>query len=183
MFAWGPYSIGPLKRVLGAPEASAASGGCSEPERAGQRRRAMRARGNARCQRDTPQPDESLEAHQTKSHPIWVAFCLVLLPPGETNRFPWGGFAVRAARSGSARRDSRPNRPSTGRAVLTASSRSTPGSRWMDDGRRRVAFLIGAASSTGNWSFPVGRTRASPAARVRPAGTLGLTDLPPEGRS
>ena len=64
MFAWGPYSIGPLKRVLGAPEASAASGGCSEPERAGQRRRAMRARANARCQRDTPQPDESLEAHQ-----------------------------------------------------------------------------------------------------------------------
>ena len=54
-------------------------------------------------------------------------FCLVLLPPRETIRFPWGGFAVRAARSGSARRDSRPNRPSTGRSVLTASSGSAPG--------------------------------------------------------
>ena len=35
--------MGQLMRVLGAPEVSAASGGYSEPERAGQRRRAMRA--------------------------------------------------------------------------------------------------------------------------------------------
>ena len=79
----------------------------------------------------------------------WVAFCLVLLPPGETIRFPWGGFTVRAARSGSARRDSRPNRPSTGRSVLTASSGSAPGSRRTDDGRRRAAFLFGAFSMGG----------------------------------
>ena len=41
-------SIGLLMRGLGAPEASAACGGYSEPERAGQRRRAMRAH----CMRD-----------------------------------------------------------------------------------------------------------------------------------
>ena len=157
--------MGQLMRVLGAPEVSAASGGCSEPERAGQRRRAMRAhvmrevsatRRNrmspwkcttkrqdvcpaffvsmeferlglhgaadagpgcpggerrqwrmqrtgagwaaaqsdasacyARSQRDTPQPDESLEVHHKKAGRLSCLFCCAS-PYG-------GGFTVRAA--------------------------------------------------------------------------------------
>ena len=171
------------QRALGAPEASAASGGCSEPERAGQRRRAMRARGNARCQRDTPQPDESLEAHQIKKPPnLGGFFCFVLLPPRETDRFPWGGFAVRAARSGSARRDSRPNRPSTGRSVLTASSGSAPGSRRTDDGRRGRLFCLVLLPPRETDRFPWGGF-AVRAARSGSARRDSRPDRPSTGRS
>ena len=99
---WGLDSIGPLMRVQGAPEASAASGGCSEPERAGQRRRAMRARGNARCQRDTPQPGESLEVHQTKAIRTGWLFCLCAPPPsGRAHASP----AARIRLAGTLRRN------------------------------------------------------------------------------
>ena len=67
--------MGQLMRVLGAPEVSAASGGCSEPKRAGQRRRAMRAHNRARSQRDTPQPEESLEVHHKKTGQTSCLFC------------------------------------------------------------------------------------------------------------
>ena len=79
LFCWNlrdSDSMGQLMRALGAPEVSAASGGCSEPERAGQRRRAMRAHDYARSQRDTPQPDESLEAHHKKAgHLSCLFYC------------------------------------------------------------------------------------------------------------
>ena len=52
-FVWRTLPRLPARRC---PEASAACGGCSEPERAGPRRRAMRAHACAK-QRDTPQPD------------------------------------------------------------------------------------------------------------------------------
>ena len=82
--------MGQLMRVLGAPEVSDASGGCSEPERAGQRRRAMRAHNHARSQRDTPQPDESLEVDQKKRASKDARFPFGPLPPFG------GGFTVRA---------------------------------------------------------------------------------------
>ena len=72
--------MGQLMRVLDAPEVSAASGGCSEPERAGQRRRAMRAHNHARSQRDMPQPDESL-VDQKKRASFDARFSFVALPP------------------------------------------------------------------------------------------------------
>jgi len=73
--------MGQLMRVLGAPEMSAASGGCSEAKRAGQQRRAMRAHDRERSQRDTPQPDESLEVQQKKSEHLWMlAFLLLHFP-------------------------------------------------------------------------------------------------------
>ena len=65
----------------------------------------------ARRQRDTPQPDESLEVHQRK--PVrkdWLFLC-------PTPRLR-GGSTVRAARSGSARRDSRAKKSAAGRFSL-----------------------------------------------------------------
>ena len=103
--------MGQLMRVLSAPEVSAASGGCSEPERAGQRRRAMRAHNHVRSQRDMPQPDESLEVDQKKRASFDARFSFVALPPtGRLHR-------SRRWRSGSAHRAFPAKRVSPDRAV------------------------------------------------------------------
>ena len=81
--------MGQLMRVLGAPEVSAASGGCSEPERAGQRRRAMRAhvmREVSATRRNRMSPWKCT----TKRQDVCPAFFVALPPYG-------GGFTVRAA--------------------------------------------------------------------------------------
>ena len=92
LFRWNlrdSDSMGQLMRVLGAPEVSAASGGCSEPERAGQRRRAMRAhvmREVSATRRNRMSPWKCT----TKRQDVCPAFFVALPPYG-------GGFAVRAA--------------------------------------------------------------------------------------
>ena len=80
--------MGQLMRVLGAPEVSAASGGCSEPERAGQRRRAMRAhvmREVSATRRNRMSPWKCT----TKRQDVCPAFFVALPPYG-------GGFTVAA---------------------------------------------------------------------------------------
>ena len=84
-----PYNFICTSSSVGAPEVSAASGGCSEPERAGQRRRAMRAhimREVSATRRNRKSPWKCT----TKRQDICPVFFVALPPCG-------GGFTVRAA--------------------------------------------------------------------------------------
>ena len=78
--------MGQLMRALGAPEVSAASGGCSEPERAGQRRRAMRAhvmREVSATRRNRMSPWKCT----TKRQDVCPAFFVALPPTGAASPF------------------------------------------------------------------------------------------------
>ena len=105
---------------------------------------------------------------------VWCCFPQgkLFVSRGADSRFACG--------SRSSRRDSRPNRPSAGRSVLTASSGSAPNKKPPDLG----GFFVLCCFPHGK--LIVSRGAASPFALRAPvqlAGTLGLTDLPPEGRS
>ena len=73
----------------------------------------------ARSQRDTPQPDESLEVHHKKAGRLSCLFCCASLLRGRLHR-------SRCWRSGSAHRASRAKQYATGMLFLTTSSGSAP---------------------------------------------------------
>ena len=122
MFRWNlrdSDSMGQLMRALGAPEVSAASGGCSEPERAGQRRRAMRAhvmREVSATRRNRMSP---WKCTTKKEGRLSCLFCCASPLRGRLHR-------SRCWRSGSARRVSQAKQYATGILFLTPSSRSAP---------------------------------------------------------
>ena len=121
LFRWNlrdSDSMGQLMRALGAPEVSAAGGGYSEPERAGQRRRAMRAhimREVSATRRNRMSPWKCT----TKRQDVCPAFFIALPPSGRLHR-------SRRRRSGSARRVSQAKQHATGMLFLTPSSGSAP---------------------------------------------------------
>ena len=73
----------------------------------------------ARSQRDTPQPDESLEVHHKKAGRLSCLFCCASPLRGRLHR-------SRCWRSGSAHRASQAKQYATGILLLTPSSGSAP---------------------------------------------------------
>ena len=108
-----PADAGP-----GCPKASAAGGGCSEPEGWAAAQSGGRV---PQCtnRRDTPQPGESLEVHQKKASTKRCSLFCCPSPCGAASPFA-------PMRSGSARRDSRPEKSAFNKFILTATSKSTP---------------------------------------------------------